>query len=228
MGARAAEIRCAPRDLPDWVWQRFLVAQPLPLAALLHGLEPLHAAAVDLDGRAVLLSGTSGAGKSSVLLHLLARGARFLADDVSALEARDDAVVVHPAPRLASVDTAALARLPGEGATRLARLGVLEGEARLLVGPAASAPSRVASIYVLRRTDAAVGLAVAPPRLEPAKVLLGATFNAYVDDPRRLARQLDVTARLARDAVVREVRVPPGAGAAAVAAAVVRAERDAG
>ena len=78
-----SRITCAPNELPPWVWQRFLVAQPLPLASLLHGHEPPHASAVGIDGRAVLLMGTSGAGKSSIALQMAARGATFLADDAA-------------------------------------------------------------------------------------------------------------------------------------------------
>jgi hypothetical protein len=102
---------------------------------------------------------------------------------------------------------------------------VLEGEARVLVDPAAAGPSPVGAVYVLRRSDADLDLTIGPPRLEPAKVLLGATFNAYVRDPARLARQLDIAAGVAEVAAVREVRVPRTADAAAVARALARAER---
>ena len=42
---------------------------------------PLHASAVAIDGRAVLITGPSGSGKSSLALDLLALGARLVADD---------------------------------------------------------------------------------------------------------------------------------------------------
>ena len=52
------------------------------LTAAWRGLLPLHACAVELDGRAVLIAGAGGAGKSTLTAGLLASGARFVADDL--------------------------------------------------------------------------------------------------------------------------------------------------
>ena len=41
----------------------------------------LHASAVALDGRAALITGPSGSGKSALALALIAMGARLVADD---------------------------------------------------------------------------------------------------------------------------------------------------
>ena len=41
----------------------------------------IHASCVAIDGRAVLISGDSGAGKSDFALRLIDRGARLVADD---------------------------------------------------------------------------------------------------------------------------------------------------
>lgn len=43
--------------------------------------EMLHATTVAVDGRAVVIEGRSGAGKSDLALRLLDRGARLVADD---------------------------------------------------------------------------------------------------------------------------------------------------
>jgi hypothetical protein len=211
-------VTCTPAPaLPEWLWQRFLVGQPLPLASLLRGFEPLHAGAVAIDGRAVLLMGTSGSGKSSVALHLIATGAHLLADDVSALELRNGTVLAHPGPSLVSVDAAELARLPNEG---WARLGTHEGEVRLVVRDGLRKALPVGAVYVLTRRTDVESLEIGEPRLGSPEILLGGTFNAYVNDPVRLVRQLDLSCRLAETVPLREVRVPPGAGAAEVAAAV--------
>ncbi len=55
--------------------------------ALCHqrGLLPLHANAVEIDGRAFAFSGLSGAGKSTLAAHFQAAGRRLLCDDVCAL-----------------------------------------------------------------------------------------------------------------------------------------------
>ncbi len=49
----------------------------------------LHATTVDWGGRAVLIRGTAGAGKSALALELLAWGARLVADDRTELRAED-------------------------------------------------------------------------------------------------------------------------------------------
>ncbi len=54
------------------------------------------------------------------------------------------------------------------------------------------------------------------------RVLLGATFNAYLRDPERLARQLDVCEALGRSVAVRTVRSGPSDGARGTAAAIER------
>jgi hypothetical protein len=58
------------------------------MGALLHqrGLLPLHASAVEMGGSAVIFSGTSGAGKSTMALHLVKRGHRLLCDDICAVD----------------------------------------------------------------------------------------------------------------------------------------------
>ncbi len=43
--------------------------------------QPLHASAVALGGRAVLITGPAGSGKSALALELIALGAQLVADD---------------------------------------------------------------------------------------------------------------------------------------------------
>lgn len=63
----------------------------------------IHAAAVALDGRAVLILGPSGAGKSDLALRLLARGWNLVADDRVVLTTVDDALIASAPPRLAGL-----------------------------------------------------------------------------------------------------------------------------
>ncbi len=78
-----------PRACQDAAWQRLLVAQVLPFAALLRGLEVFHASGVVLGGEAIALLGPSHSGKTSLAMELCDLGASFLADDVLALEVAD-------------------------------------------------------------------------------------------------------------------------------------------
>jgi hypothetical protein len=72
--------------------------------ALLHqrGLLPLHANAIEIDGKAVAFMGASGAGKSTLAALLHDRGFRVLADDVCVVsfDARGNARACPGLPRL--------------------------------------------------------------------------------------------------------------------------------
>ena len=59
--------------------------------------EPLlmHGTAVAIEGRAVLLRGASGAGKSDLGLRLIDAGGRLIADDQSELCRSGDTIVVR-------------------------------------------------------------------------------------------------------------------------------------
>jgi serine kinase of HPr protein (carbohydrate metabolism regulator) len=59
--------------------------------------ENLHASTVALDGRAVLISGPSGSGKSDLALRLLDRGFKLVSDDRTILR-REGAKLIASAP----------------------------------------------------------------------------------------------------------------------------------
>lgn len=61
----------------------------------------LHATAVSLGGRAVVLIGPSGSGKSSVALQLLALGAQLVADDRLRITVQGDDLTAHAPEYLA-------------------------------------------------------------------------------------------------------------------------------
>jgi RNase adaptor protein for sRNA GlmZ degradation len=62
-----------------------------------------HATAVALAGRAVLLLGPPGAGKSDLALRLIDRGWRLVADDQVVLTARDGRLWASPPPTIAGL-----------------------------------------------------------------------------------------------------------------------------
>ncbi|WP_300533919.1 aldolase [Sphingosinicella sp.] len=56
----------------------------------------IHATAVSIGGKAVLLTGASGAGKSDLALRLIDRGAVLVADDQVELTVRDACLLASP------------------------------------------------------------------------------------------------------------------------------------
>jgi HPr kinase/phosphorylase len=57
--------------------------------------QPLHASAVALSGRAALITGPSGSGKSALALELMALGAELVADDGVLLSRAGDRVLAR-------------------------------------------------------------------------------------------------------------------------------------
>lgn len=58
----------------------------------------LHASTVALNGRAVLITGASGSGKSGLALDLISRGATLVADDRTWVERGPDGTLTARAP----------------------------------------------------------------------------------------------------------------------------------
>lgn len=212
-------VRCAPSRIARWRWQSFLVGQLLPAAAVLRGLEILHASVVVIAGQAVALVGPSQAGKSSVAINLVRRGATFLTDDVVALEPFGERVLAHPGPALTSVRHEEAAAI---GPAALRRLGQIIGrddhEIRLRLR-GAPAPAPLALVYAIDRSGSGQRPTFAP--LDHPRVLFANRFSSYIQSPERLTRQLDVYARAACCAATFRLGVPAtGVDAAAVAVAV--------
>ena len=66
-------------------------------------METIHATAVALDGRAVLLLGPSGSGKSDLALRLVAAGWRLVADDRVVVTPEGGRLIATAPPRLAGL-----------------------------------------------------------------------------------------------------------------------------
>jgi HPr kinase/phosphorylase len=79
--------------------------------------ETIHASAVSLGGRGVLIRGTAGSGKSSLVLQLVTgdtESARLVADDSVALTAADGRLTASPPAAIAG-----LLEVRGQGILRL-------------------------------------------------------------------------------------------------------------
>jgi hypothetical protein len=193
-------LRCIPDEAAEADWQRFVIAQVLPFAAALQQLEVLHASAVAFGDRALALTGPSGAGKTSLALAACRLGASMIADDVLAVESREQELLAHPGAPVAGVAHAEADRL------RLTRalsgaLAVNERE-RLLQTTLVAGPRPLRAVLLLdRRADGPD-----EPRfegLDGAGALLGSTFNFVLDDTDRLLRLLDICELASRGTVRR-------------------------
>lgn len=85
----------------------------------------LHATAIAFRGRAVLLRGRPGAGKSDLALRLLARGWRLVADDRCDLARRVDTLWVSAPPALAGLIEARGVGVVRVGAASRARVALV-------------------------------------------------------------------------------------------------------
>lgn len=64
------------------------------------GAVPFHACAVDIAGRAVMIAGRSGAGKSSLTAALLRHGAKLIADDLTVADLTGTPMVARGRPAI--------------------------------------------------------------------------------------------------------------------------------
>ena len=98
----------------------------------------LHAATVERDGRALVLTGASGSGKSTLSALLAQRGWRFLGDEFALLEPATG--LIHPFPRPVSLKNGAIALLKAVAEQRVGPLlsGTPKGDIRHLRPPEAA------------------------------------------------------------------------------------------
>lgn len=145
------------------------------MGALLHqrGLLPLHANAIEIDGRAIAFAGPSGSGKSTLAAYFRARGRRLLSDDVCAVSfgPGGEALAWPGVPRIKLWSDAlqAFGHRPGD----LERVVSWEDKYSLPLAMAAPGPLRLTRIYLLRTVQA-------DPRIEA--VTGAAAFDAVASN----------------------------------------------
>lgn len=209
-------LRCFPEGRADGAWQRLLVAQVLPFAALLHGLEVFHASGVVRDGEALAFLGPSRSGKTSLAQALCSRGASFLADDVLALEIRGGELLANPGSPIAGVARAE----DDHDSTSAEQVVAVNARERMVRIQGAIEPARLSTLFFIdRRSDGP-----ASPRFAPTadpQLLLAATFNFVLATPERLQRLLEVCA-LAAELRVELVSTGPQTSASGLVDAIER------
>lgn len=219
LSADGDELTCLPSGSgASGAWQRLLIAQALPFAALLQGLEVFHASAAVVDDEAIAFLGASRAGKTSLALDLCRRGASFLADDVVAVEREDALLLAHPGTPVAGLDHAEAERLGTSGEESQHEVVTVNERERIVRVRPADGPAPLGTMFLLdRRPDGP-----STPRFEPVASglpLLSATFNFVLAGAERQRRLLDVCA-LAAQGRVERISIGPGCDASAVGAAV--------
>lgn len=75
----------------------FILGYGLSMLALQRGQLAIHCSAISKDGKACLICGEPGAGKSTVTSVLLKQGWKLMADDMAVVDTRDGITYVHPA-----------------------------------------------------------------------------------------------------------------------------------
>jgi hypothetical protein len=165
--------------------ERFVVAQALPVAAVLQGFEVLHASAVRSGAGAAAFAGPSGAGKTTLAGGLVLRGADFLTDDVLAIEPGDDGPLAHPGPPFMAIRPAHAAAMTDAGGRLGDGVGATDKVHFSPPGGGQAAP--LSAIYHLEPGDAVAisALADAGPQR-----ILGLAFVPYLMSPQRLIRHL--------------------------------------
>lgn len=96
--ADAGIVHAAPSDAPDELWEHRMVATAFPLLAAERGDVVAHAAAVEVDGRALVFVGPPRRGKSTLAAVAGSLGYRVLAEDGAAIELLPTGALVWPGP----------------------------------------------------------------------------------------------------------------------------------
>jgi hypothetical protein len=215
-----AHIAAAPSAVAAWRWERLVLAQVLPLAAALLGMEILHASAVEMAGQAVAFLGGSGVGKTTLAARIVARGARLLTDDVLAVDMADGAVRAHRGGAVARVDPRELRTMTAD---ERRGLGATRARAEKWHVRPTLAPDHLplGLTYHLVRRPEVDDVEIARVHPYDPSLLLGSAFLSYLVDPKRLRRQLDVCAAIADTTPLHQVRIGRGATSADVSEAVL-------
>jgi hypothetical protein len=215
----ATFIACAPPSVGWWYWQRLLIGQVLPAAAALRGYEVFHASAVRIGDRALAFAGTPGAGKSSLALRFLQRGATLLAEDVVVVGDAGGRLAVEPGSAMVNVTEHERSRFDEREWTTLGEVvGRSHGKAHVLV-PRENRPTPLAVMYVLERDDGALPMFEEISDVGAAEILAN-SFVSYIYRADRMIRQLELASLLARTVPIFKLRVQPGWTAARLAEAV--------
>lgn len=205
--AAAGRIAYRPKDASVEAsrtrWEHRLGSTAVPLLAAELGALPLHASAAAVDGRAVIICGVTGRGKSTLAAALAARGHRPIAEDGLVVDVAGRDPIVWPGLGGAMITPEAAAAIGIR-----ARAAVTEARGRLLIEmpPAVSGPTPVAGVVILMERGGDRVDFVRPPAARAHRELL-----AHVISTERRAA-FAATARLVESVPVVLLTVPDAIG----------------
>ena len=190
----------------------YLVTQALSFALVKCGLEPLHATAVAIDGKAALFLGDCGLGKSTLAAAFLQAGCRLLTDDLLVLHKPHAALLAYPGspriklfPRMAREFLGkAVSGVPMNPYTHKMIVPLKEWQVCTDALP-------VGGVYALAPASEVRGAEVslsAMSQREAFLTLLAGTFNRTILDSTRLRRQFEATQALANALPVKKLSYP--------------------
>lgn len=190
--------------------ERFLFAHALPVAAVLRGYEVLHAGAVVAGGGAAAFVAPAGVGKTRLTATLVARGARFVTDDVLAIErgrdpdesAASTAVVAHTGPPFMAIrpeDRDVLGAVGGGPGSEVGATDKLH-----VAPPAEPAALELDALYHLERGRR---FAIERAEVDPHQIL-SLNFIPYLMTPERLRRHLELAQLIGAEVAHFRLTVP--------------------
>ena len=174
------------------------------------GIMALHASALCIDGKAIVLAGEAGSGKSTTAAALALRGASVLCEDIAAIEERDENFTVEAGHTRVCLWPESVEMLMGRPDALPLLAPNWEKCYLPLDGGRASLERQsqpLAAIYVLSPREAATDA----PRIEEVsghEVLLDLVQNTYMNwilDRSQRAAEFEVLARLVSRIPVRRV-----------------------
>jgi excisionase family DNA binding protein len=213
-------------EVPDSI-PRLLLCQALSFALAAHGRETMHASAVDVGGRAIVVSGDSGRGKSTLATALCANGGRLLADDLVSIRFDGDGrLVVDPTSTKTWLAHELAALMVGRDASesqsdRVHKVAIGAGDAATEAVP-------LGAVYLVRYHGGEPLLSEPLDSGLAVKAFLGAMFNNVIRTPERLETQFRVATEIAAGVPIRILRWEPGPDAARHVAAQILEDLDGG
>jgi hypothetical protein len=217
-GARFAIDRAGREVHADWPENysledacTYLLGPIIAFVLRLRGVICLHASAIALNDRAILLFGVAGAGKSTTAAALALRGFSVLSDDVAVLTDLGDQFLVQPGyPRINLWPDSVRALFGSEDA--LPRITPTWGKRYLALDQNGlrfqSSPLPLGAIYILGEREAELTVPVIEKLVgrEAIMTLVANTHVNYLLDLDMRAYEFDVLSRLVARVPLRRVR----------------------